>query len=157
MVCRKCGEDKPIDDYYVDKAGYRRKICKQCVIKQSRINNLKAGEKRREYEKQYHKAHRDRRRKRDAEYKDRINNLKTPCIKCGETRLHVLDFHHIKPAEKAFNINRKTAKSDFNIIANEITKCVCMCRNCHAEYHYFYGQNPDDPVGTLEEYIGRKL
>ena len=85
-----------------------------------------------------------------------IDSLKTPCEKCGETRLYVLDFHHINHAEKSFSIGAHKHKSDEDIL-NESKKCVCLCRNCHQEFHHFYGKQPENPVECLEEYLGRKL
>lgn len=156
MVCRKCGMDKPITDFYVDKKGYVRKTCKQCTIRQSRANQLKHREYRKEYCKAYHKKHKEKRIKFDALYRDKVNALKTPCAKCGDTRLYVIDFHHINPAEKEFNIHHKTAKKDFSIIENEVKKCVCLCRNCHMEFHYFYGVIPEKPIEALKEYLSNK-
>ena len=86
-------------------------------------------------------------------YKEKVDSLKTPCCKCGDPRLYVIDFHHINPEEKSFNINRKRSKSDFSIIENEVKKCVCLCRNCHMEFHHFYGVKPKDPINALNNYL----
>ena len=40
-------------------------------------------------------------------------------------------------------------------VINEAKKCVCLCANCHKEYHYLYGIRPEHPVETLEEYLKR--
>lgn len=37
----------------------------------------------------------------------------------------------------------------------EVEKCVCLCRNCHAEFHFLYGQDAAEP--ELELYAGRKV
>ena len=38
-------------------------------------------------------------------------------------------------------------------LCNEIKKCVCLCSNCHDEFHYFYGDHPNDPVEALTKYL----
>lgn len=153
MRCKKCGLEKPETDFYKDKSGYIRKTCKQCTIQQSRENQIKNKEWRKEYCHNYHLKHKQERMRLDKQFRDMKFNLKKPCLKCGEDRLYVIDFHHINPANKSFNINRKTSKKDFSIIENEIKKCVCLCRNCHSEFHYLYGVKPKDPEKALSEYL----
>lgn len=154
MVCKVCGIDKPLDEYYVDKRGYHKKTCKSCVIKNEAERRKQNPEKFKAYGRTYHEKHKEERNKQDAEYRKRVQGLKTPCVKCGDTRLYVIDFHHIDPSEKSFNINRKSSKKDFSVIEEEVKKCVCLCRNCHMEFHYFYGMNPKKPKESLNEYLG---
>lgn len=157
MECKNCKKDKPISEFYKDKNGYVRKTCKECVIEQTRRNQLLHKEERKKYCQEYHKKHRDKRIKSDEQYRQMKMELKTPCKKCGDTRLYVIDFHHIDPKEKSFNINRKTSKKDFSIIEEEVKKCVCLCRNCHMEFHYLYGQNPENPTEALKEYLEKEI
>lgn len=158
MICNRCGVDKPLTEFYADKKRQSGKmtICKECTIK--RVGEYYSAHKQEssEYHRLHHIKYRDRQRELFKEYYDKIQSLKTPCAKCGETRPYVIDFHHIDPKEKSFNINRKTSKSDFSVIEKEVKKCICLCRNCHMEYHFFYGQNPDDPKGTLAEYLDER-
>lgn len=155
MICKQCGIDKPIMDFYQDKSGYIRKRCKQCVIANSAENQRKNKEWRRQYCKDYHAKHKKERIMSDQKYREKVNFLKTACKKCGDNRLYLIDFHHVDPTEKQFNINRKTAKSNFSIIENEVKKCVCLCRNCHMEFHYFYGMKPDKPKEALKHYLSK--
>lgn len=157
MICTKCGKDKPIFDFYKDKNGYIRKKCRECVIAESIEYQRIHREERQQYCKEYHKKHKKERIKRDTEYKAKINALKTSCRKCGDTRLYVIDFHHIDPSTKAFNINRKKSKTDFSVIENEVKKCVCLCRNCHMEFHYFYGMKPENPKEALKHYLEKEI
>ena len=158
MICNRCGIDKPMSEFYPEKNSKSgiRKICKECTKKRVSERYEQNKEQILEYHKRYHTKHRDSQRALYKEYYDKIQSLKTPCAKCGETRKYVLDFHHIDPKEKSFNINKKTSKSDFSIIENEVKKCICLCRNCHMEYHFFYGLNPDDPRETLNEYLNER-
>lgn len=100
--------------------------------------------------------------KSTAKYKDikadYANSLKTPCIKCGEIRKYVIDFHHIDPSIKSFNINLCIKERSWSTFKEEIQKCVCLCRNCHQEFHYLYGNLPTkenllEYTGYTEEYI----
>lgn len=156
--CYKCGEIKEISLFYkhpTSKDGYAG-ICKSCqklVVKRS-VERRKEEVKK--YQKKYHKEHKLDRIVHDLQYKSKIEALKTPCIKCGDTRLYIIDFHHINPSEKSFNINRISAKSNFQIIETEVTKCVCLCRNCHAEFHQMYGQHPKNPEAALADYLGER-
>lgn len=159
MVCNKCGVDKPLTEYYADprrKSGIST-ICKECVKAAVKDRSLKNNDAIRSYHKAYYASHKEDKARQDAEYRLKIRNLKTSCVKCGEPRLYVIDFHHIDPSAKSFNINRKSSKSNFSELEREIKKCVCLCRNCHAEFHYLYGIKPSKPLENLEEYLGRKL
>lgn len=84
--------------------------------------------------------------------KEFIDSKKTPCAKCGEPRKHVIDFHHKNPDSKSFTIGR-FKKSSFEKIENEINKCVCLCANCHREFHFL---NQEKGI-SLEEYLGTKI
>jgi hypothetical protein len=67
-----------------------------------------------------------------------IEEYKDSCVcgKCGDERNYVLDFHHIDPNEKDFNLGDAT-KHSLKDIKNELEKCITLCRNCHSEFHYF--------------------
>jgi len=89
---------------------------------------------------------------------DRMAKYKTPCLKCGETRVYCICFHHVDPHYKTFNIGGGTPKNaDEQSIADEVSKCVCLCHNCHKEFHHFYGNRMKHPREALEEYLGMKL
>lgn len=81
-----------------------------------------------------------------------VESLKTDCCKCGEDRPWVIQFHHINPSEKSFNLSTSGTRSR-NTIWNEVQKCVCLCSNCHDEFHHFFGNKPINPVEALDEYL----
>lgn len=57
------------------------------------------------------------------------------CVVCGYNKCNgALDFHHIDPTKKIFNIARQHTYS-FKILKPELDKCVLLCKNCHCEYH----------------------
>lgn len=77
-----------------------------------------------------------------------VNYLGSKCTKCGYNKcLTALEFHHIDPKEKDFNIARCISKSgirwvDTKIIPyhiiKELDKCILLCSNCHREQHVSY-------------------
>jgi hypothetical protein len=55
------------------------------------------------------------------------------CAVCGYDRLlGNLHFHHVVPAEKAFEIQMGSGKS-LAAYREEARKCVLVCANCHGE------------------------
>jgi hypothetical protein len=65
-----------------------------------------------------------------------MNEIKSTlkCEKCGENHIATLDFHHINPNEKEFQI----AQSYFSKekILEEMKKCIVLCSNCHRKLHW---------------------
>ena len=126
-ICSKCKIEKSITDYHkngFDRHGNQkyRGYCKQCA------NKLET--------------------QRYQDKKAYVDAQRTRCAKCGESRVHVLDFHHVDPQTKEFTIGR-LKKGSYDIIQMEIDKCVCLCANCHRDFHYLQKQNNI----SLVEYI----
>ena len=145
--CSKCGLSKDESEFYTDsrrKDGLRS-ACKECVKVASKKWSDAHKYPRNEQQKNYQKIWRKNR-------KQLLDDLKTPCVKCGETRKYVIDFHHIDPSNKSFSIMDTMCRSEVAVKA-EIEKCVCLCRNCHQEFHHFYGLRPKHSVEALEEYL----
>ena len=127
-ICTKCGRELPIDYFYWrdKKAGRRRSECKQC--------------------------HNGYVKQKYQERKENIDDLKSSlkCAKCGDDRSYVLDFHHKDPKEKDNTISRLTAhQASKERLNQELQKCICLCANCHREFHYLEIQNGL----TLDEYL----
>lgn len=82
--------------------------------------------------------------------RDFIDNYKKDkcCSKCNEKRYYLLDFHHLNPKEKDFNLGDAT-KYSIKKLENELEKCVFLCSNCHREFHFLEKQNNL----TIEEYL----
>jgi hypothetical protein len=62
------------------------------------------------------------------------------CSKCSDKRWYLLDYHHLDPSTKLFQISQGEAKG-WNKIINEIKKCILLCSNCHREFHHFEKQS----------------
>lgn len=153
--CTACGIEKDEscfskDKYTNDGLSYR---CKECISKYNKLNR----DKRKLSERKYIEANRDkislRQHNRQIEHSNFITSLKTPCVKCGEDRFYVIDFHHINPLSKEFTIGAATQWGKERLL-NEVKKCICLCKNCHTEFHHLYGKQPSQPVEALTEYLG---
>ena len=118
--CQKCLEYKSLNSFSkqerITKNDYHDKICKDCRNLNAKNNNNKA--------------------------KDFINSLRLPCVKCGENRKHLIDFHHLDPNKKDINISKYAISGATKFetkqikILEEISKCVTLCSNCHRDFHY---------------------
>ena len=53
----------------------------------------------------------------------------TTCKWVGTYYPSMLEFHHINPKTKAFEVNN--VNRSLSAIANEMNKCVVLCSNCH--------------------------
>lgn len=175
-TCSRCGETKPVAEFYADprKEGRYRSICKACCADRKSAYSTMKKEEISEKGKQYYQANKERINQRVKNWRkdnhqklveqqrDRMQaasglvlQLKTPCVKCGEERPWVIQFHHIDPSCKVFELSVDTVShKKLEIVKEEAGKCACLCANCHTEFHYLYGKNPADPRSAFEEYIG---
>lgn len=59
------------------------------------------------------------------------------CQKCGYNKCNsALEFHHINPSEKDFQISKLKLTSWCLKIERELDKCTLLCSNCHKEEHF---------------------
>ena len=57
------------------------------------------------------------------------------CWKCeGIFEYQLYDFHHIVPASKKYDWNMMVRRK-WNIIEEELDKCILLCANCHRLAH----------------------
>lgn len=140
--CPKCKQNKELEDFSKNKNSedglYR--VCKICKAEYDHKHYLKDTGK--------HKVRRKLIQQNIAQWlRDYKKTLS--CIKCGDNRHYLIDFHHKDKSEKTFNVSdlKKRAISSMLI---EIEKCVPLCSNCHREFHYL--ENKDGI--NLEQYLG---
>ena len=63
---------------------------------------------------------------------DYIKSLETPCLFCGsEDNIH---WHHYNPSDKTAEI-KKLNHVSFKKIDREVSKCWCLCGECHRKLH----------------------
>ena len=127
-ICSKCNKELPLTDFnWRDKSkGIYRSECKFC---HSQYMKDKYQEK-----------------------KQTVSDLKSQskCAKCGDTRGYVLDYHHLDPNAKENTIARMTSNYySLDRVMNEIQKCICLCANCHREFHYLEREQQI----TIQEYL----
>jgi len=110
--CPRCTKTKPLSEYY-DRRGKKGSsvYCKPCTTDQSteRQRNLK---------------------QLAIDYKG------GGCEVCGYDKYNgALDFHHIDPTEKDFNISKITSYTFTDKVKAELDKCALVCSNCHREIY----------------------
>jgi len=71
------------------------------------------------------------------EVKQNLVNLLGGCQHCGYNKcLRALSFHHIDPKTKKFTLDTSNImKKKYNDILLEVSKCLLLCQNCHAQLH----------------------
>ena len=93
----------------------------------------------------------------------RKNNLikvfDSKCCICGFDKFQqALEFHHVKPEEKEFQIcgsNAVTKALEKQLI--EMRKCILVCSNCHKGIHQGYYQVPDNWKSLFNEEVAQQL
>lgn len=65
-----------------------------------------------------------------------IQYLGGSCSKCGYSKcMAALEFHHLDPTVKEFNIGTTGFTRSWARIKAELDKCILLCANCHRELH----------------------
>src|SRR5215211_1109500 len=86
--------------------------------------------------------------------------LEVGCLLCGTRDEIVLQWHHVNPALKRFNVTSGLSKSEREL-RQEIDKCVILCANDHrrveAGVSVLPGEYPDDDAYAFSHYHGRSI
>ena len=57
------------------------------------------------------------------------------CVVCGESDVRALEFDHIDPACKSFNISQSVKLGHrWERVVEEIKKCRILCANCYKKH-----------------------
>lgn len=91
--------------------------------------------------------------KRQAAKHEAVRRLGGCCAKCGETREHILNFHHINPAEKKNAPAQLLADSKIQDFFEETSKCILLCSNCHGDFHFLESNSGI----TINDYLGYEI
>lgn len=121
--CTKCGETKPLSEFYQQKTGKdgRQAHCKDCDKK--RCHQYRQG----------HKTDSKKRNKKHRQaHKDFIIQFHTSCWICNATKKLV--YHHVIPTTKLYSVTDMYNKPH-NLIIQEIAKCISLCDSCHKRLH----------------------
>lgn len=119
-VCKECKKELPVSEFHnSSKSGILNPRCKKCAAKRQR-------------------EYRQSRRDYVSKYK-----LSVGCQICGFIPEHScqLDLHHINPDDKTYKGCSKSYDAGWSKerIDNEISKCLVVCKNCHALESYKQG------------------
>lgn len=135
-LCSKCAIRKEESEFYVKDSskGRLHAHCKQCY---------------REHRKTFYKQHytlyanqyrlraKQRRERLRKDFHDKMLEYLSDkqCVICAENDIRVLEFDHINPQDKLFNISQavRLDKKWFDVI-EEIKKCRILCANCHKKH-----------------------
>ena len=120
-ICQICNKEFTILN---DKA-VTRKYCYECNPQQGTLYNSKDRKIFKQNLIQYYKQ-------KAVDYKG------GKCEKCGYSKcLRALHFHHLNPDDKSFQISEAITKNliPWDLIQEELDKCILLCANCHAEEH----------------------
>lgn len=112
--CPKCNEIKKITEFYKRRGKEGASVyCKKCTGLQS--------------------VERQRKLKQMAiDYKGGCCQIKD----CGYNKYNgALEFHHLDPNEKDFNIGAMKSYTFGDKVKKELDKCILVCSNCHREIH----------------------
>lgn len=130
------------------------KLCCTCKIEKPKVEFNKKSSMKDGLERYCKECHRKHNRKH---YLDKAENYKATakkwklvksewwsnykqslqCIICGESRHWCLDFHHTDPSTKESNVSQMVVQNrSQEAILEEVSKCIVVCRNCHADIHY---------------------
>ena len=87
-----------------------------------------------EYMREYHKIYEPKRYEKELQI---MKNLKVNgCAICGYNKCaRSLDFHHVNPKNKKFNLKLANLHKKDTLVVEEVNKCILVCRNCHGEIH----------------------
>lgn len=139
-ICIDCKKEKENSEFPYDKSRDRYlSVCYPCTSVRTQKYRKKNPEKWRQYD-----------RNRNEKVKSIINEWKQQgCQKCGETRVWVLDCHHISPSIKEYAIG--DIAHGPNKVKNELKKCIPLCSNCHRDFHY---QEKENQI-TIQQYLAK--
>jgi hypothetical protein len=82
--------------------------------------------------------------------RDRLRKLRVSCKICYEDCPDCIDFHHVDPSTKSFNI-AKNAGIATDKLVRELLKVTTLCSNCHKKLHAGVISPHDLPTITREE------
>lgn len=120
--CYICKDIKPFEDFYTHNTrpgGYRA----ECIGCTRLANAMWKDSGGREYGARYSKNRKFNNMVKIVQYL-----LEHPCVDCGDTRVLVLEFDHVR--DKTTEVMRMISGT-WEAISSEIAKCEVRCASCH--------------------------
>ena len=130
--CTTCETDKPISEFRPSKTK-KDGLQSKCIP----CDKL--------YAKQYYEKNKarcvDRTRRNTKLFAAKFQKYKDDlcCVKCGEDENICLDFHHID--DKDHSIAKLAIQGNWDLLMEEIEKCIVLCANCHRKAHRYGLEN----------------
>jgi len=124
LTCCLCKQEKFADEFAWNNRGNatRSNHCKECH---------------REYGRKHYQKHKERyatqanlSKQKQQKYLFKFL-LQNPCIDCGETKLHLLDFDHVNGVKESSISKLMSTHTSIQSIENELQKCEVRCTSCH--------------------------
>ena len=125
--CNRCKIEKDILFFYKTKK-YIFPYCKACA-------KIEYANKHYQANKEIYKQRSIKSQKRFIEEYKKLKAEKK-CSVCSESRPWCLDFHHVDPKQKKGAISNIVLNNSRKTFSEEIQKCIVLCKNCHADFHY---------------------
>lgn len=84
-----------------------------------------------------------------------------PCVDCGESDQIVLEFDHLDPTTKRYNITDMAQRGQsLSLVQIEVSKCAVRCANCHRRRTYYQrkrGELRHKAISGMDEVIVMEL
>lgn len=131
-TCNRCNVEKDIGEYYKNsKRTYP--YCKECARSKYAQKHYKDNKTK------YKLRSKSRSQKLKIGWREFKSQFK--CSKCAEERWWVLDFHHLNKELKEGLLTDLFYNSSRDMFEKELAKCIPLCRNCHADLHFWEREN----------------
>lgn len=124
-ICSRCHKRKKLTSFNKDSkpsAHGHQHYCKKCI---KEVYNIRY-QKNPKYYRVKGKEQRDRIREKLIAYL-----MAHPCKDCENKDIRVLEFDHLNPAEKEYDVSTMLHRFSWETILREIAKCDVVCANCH--------------------------
>lgn len=120
MNCTDCTKKLTKNNVYKRADGRQNLMCKSC--RKTKIYN---SQKKRRYARKLRS----------------VKLLGGKCSTCGyNNNICALHFHHTNPSTKKYNLSgTNMGYLRWELVEEELKKCVLLCANCHLELHYPQG------------------
>ena len=136
-TCTKCKSVKPLSEFWKDKRSKDGKMC-SCIACGTKHNARRIVPLEKRKVALYRKSPDGITKRAKIAFVQK--QKEKPCECCGRLDMpSVMDFHHIDPATKVFNLGRvqtdHAGVRTLEAIKKEIAKCILVCAICHRKIH----------------------
>lgn len=126
--CSHCKEEKLETEFYFRnrKLGILQYACKLCTSVQGRAQYQRNTE---------HVKTKSKHNKRLRRSNYISSKVVLQCCRCEEDYSSCMEFHHLDPSVKDFEISSKVHNCTREALRLELSKCIVVCANCHRKIH----------------------